>query len=235
MSQRGNVLVLGAPTVIALWFISAFALTYLTTDPAQLGIYWPRHQWLYAHIIAGMVALLAEPLQLWLGLNGLAGIVHRVLGVLYVTAVAVGAAAAYYLARHTDFGWVFGLGFSSMATVWIITTGMAILAICLHRVEQHREWMIRSYVITFGFVTFRLLEQALDFTKGGTIVERKAVASWLAWAAPLLLMECILQGRKIFSRQVSAKPVPAVNAYSAAPERPAFDLQNSESSYQHQP
>jgi hypothetical protein len=234
MRQSGTFLVLGAPTVIAIWFISGFALTYFTTVPAEFGIYWPRHQWLLVHVIAGIVALLSGPAQLWLGINTITGLVHRILGVLYVTAVAVSGTAALYLAVHTDFGWAFGMGLISMTSAWWVTTALATIAIYLHRVEQHREWVIRSYVVTFGFVTFRVFEVVLDAAKLGTIVERKAVASWLAWAIPLLLTECVLQGRKIFARGVSAVTLPSVNAYTAAPEPPAFDLRDSESFYQHQ-
>jgi len=234
MRLRGTIVVLGAPTVIALWFISGFALTYLTTEPAEFGIYWPRHRWLLGHVIAGIVALLLGPAQLWLGTNTITGTVHRVLGVLYVTAVAVSGTAAVYLAVHTDFGWVFGMGFISMTAVWWVSTALAIIAICLHRVEQHREWMIRSYIVTFAFVTVRVFEVVLDAAKLGTIVERKAAASWLAFAIPLFLTECILQGRKIFARRVSAARLPNVNAYAAAPEPQAFDRRDSESFYQHQ-
>ena len=235
MRRSGTIVVLGAPTVIALWFISGFALTYFTTEPAEFGIYWPRHQWLLAHVIAGIVALLLGPAQLWFGSNTITGMVHRVLGVLYVTAVAVSGVAALYLAVHTDFGWVFGMGFITMTSAWWISTALAVIAICLHRVEQHREWMIRSYVVTFSFVTFRVLEVVLDTAKLGTIVERKAAASWMALTISLFLTECILQGRKIFARRVSVAPLPNVSAYTAAPEPPAFDLRDSESFYQHQP
>ena len=235
MRRRGNILVLGAPTVIALWFISGFALTYFTDEPSQFGIYWPRHQWLLTHVIGGIVALLLGPLQFWFGINRLAVIVHRLLGMLYVAAVSVSSTAAFYMASHTDFGWVFGMGFMSMASVWMITTLFAVIAICLHRTEQHREWMIRSYVVTFAFVTFRVLDQAMDIARIGTVLDRKAVASWLAWTAPLFLTECILQGRKIFTRRVSVVPLPDRSACTGAPAPREFDLRNSESSYQHQP
>jgi Predicted membrane protein (DUF2306) len=47
----------------------------------------------------------------------------------------------------------FGLG--GLALAWMLTTGMALIAIRRSLVDQHKEWMIRSYVVTFGFVTFR--------------------------------------------------------------------------------
>jgi hypothetical protein len=223
MRARGNIVVLGLPTVIALCFLYSFALMYLTADPGQFGIYRQRHDWLYAHVLAGTVALLSGPVQLWLGLNRRTAIAHRILGVLYVVAVGVGGTAAFYLAFHTDFGWVFGLGFTSMASAWVITTALATIAICLHRVEQHREWMIRSYVITFSFVTFRILEWALEIAKAGTIVERMTAAAWLAWTVPLLITESILQGRRIFGKPPTEVPFHTVSAPTLEPQPQTFE------------
>jgi len=236
MRQRGNIAVLGIPTVIAMCFVYGYALTYLTLEPGQFGIYRPRHQWLYAHIISGIIALLAGPTQFWLGLNRRTALVHRILGISYILAVGGSSVAAFYLARHTDFGWVFGLGFSAMAFVWIFTTMLATIAIFMHQVEQHREWMIRSYVVTFAFVMFRIVDSVLETARVGTMVERMTAASWLAWTLPLFITEAVLQTRKIFARKTvtATKPQQDVNAYIAAPEREAFDLHSSESSYQHQ-
>jgi hypothetical protein len=142
--------------------------------------------------------------------------VHRSLGVLYVIGVVTCATTAFYLALHTDFGWVFGLSFASMACAWVISTSLAVIAICRRSVVQHREWMIRSYVLTFGFVTFRILDGILEMTQAGTIVERKTAASWLAWAVPLLLAEIILQGRKIFTDPVT-EPQPVKLTASRVP------------------
>jgi uncharacterized membrane protein len=239
--SRGSILVLGIPTVVGLWFVSTYASGYIGAEPAEFGIYWPRHQWLYVHIIAGIAALLLGPTQFWLALNRRTAILHRVLGIQYVLAVGTGAVTAYYLAFHTDFGWVFGMGLTAMATAWIVSTTLATIAICRKMVEQHREWMIRSYVVTFGFVTFRVLQAALDIAKVGGIVDRMSAASWMAWSIPLLIVETILQGRKIFVRrpklvkQPISMPLQVENAYSAEPEPVPFDLPGSESTYLHGP
>jgi hypothetical protein len=219
MRTRGNIVVLGLPTAIALWFIYSVGLTYVAGDRGHIGIYEQRRGWLFAHILIGTVTLLLGPVQLWLGMNRRTGNLHRGLGITYIVGVVSGAVTAFYLASHTDFGWVFGLGMASMATVWVLTTAFATIAILRRRVEQHREWIIRSYVVTFGFVTFRVLEWALEVGGAGTILERMTAASWLAWIAPLIITESILQGRKIFS-----KPAPLVrvqNTNAVAPETPA--------------
>jgi hypothetical protein len=176
---------------------------YLSVMRDTYGIYWPRHEWLLAHIVGGTIALMLGPLQMWLGSNRRHSMVHRVLGILYVTSVGLGAVSAFYLARKTDFGWVFGLGLGCMAAVWIVTTAFATIAICRRLIQQHREWMIRSYVVTFGFVLFRLIDGVLDLAHVGTLTERLTAASWLCWAVPLMITEMFLQGRKVLGRKAS--------------------------------
>jgi hypothetical protein len=237
MRNRGNALILAVPTAIALWFLYGFAFNYLGADPARFGIYVPRRQWLTIHILAGATALLLGPVQFWLAINRRTVILHRVLGLFYVSGVFMSASAAFYLAFHTDFGWVFGLGFSAMACAWLISTTLATIAILRRMAQQHHEWMIRSYVVTCGFITFRALMMIFEVARAGTLVDRMTAASWLAWSVPLFITETILQGRKVLARQVvaSAVPVPNASAYSTSPEQQAFGFHRSESTYLHRP
>jgi len=187
-----------AAAFVAVWFISAFALRYLVPSAATFGIYEPRYSYLIAHVAGGIAALLLGPAQFWLALNHNYGVWHRILGIGYVMSVGVSSAAAIYLALNTDFGWVFGMGMIALAVVWITTTGLAVTAICRYLIQQHAEWMIRSYAVTFAFVIFRAIVEVLEVAGIGTISERLSVASWLCWSIPLLITESILQGRKMF-------------------------------------
>jgi uncharacterized membrane protein len=194
--------------VAALWFLSSYAFPYLTMDPDRMGIYWPRRDWLLVHIAGGMVALLIGPIQLWLGATGSARRLHRILGIGYVMGVASSSVAAFYLAFHSDFGWIFGTGLTMLAVAWIVTTSLAVAAICRCVVQQHREWMIRSYVVTFAFVVFRVFVGILEMAGVGTAVEQLTAASWFCWSVPLLITETVLQGRKIFATRAHSKPRP---------------------------
>jgi uncharacterized membrane protein len=196
--RHGNK-ILALATLVAFWFLDSYAFQYLTLERDRFGIYWARREWIYVHVLAGMLALLLGPVQFWLGLNRREKILHRILGAFYVLSVFAGAGAALYLARHTDFGWVFGMGLTAMAVGWILSTALATIAICLHLVEQHREWMTRSYVFTFGFVTFRILTQAFQIIGAGTTLDQMTAASWFCWSVPLMLTECLIQGRKIMA------------------------------------
>ena len=170
---------------------------YLRLDPEALARYWPRRWWLLAHITAGTVALLTGPVQLWLGISRRAMRVHRRLGVAYVASVGVGSIAAFYLAAQTDLGWMFGAGITGLGVAWVVTTTMAIAAVRRGLIEQHQDWMIRSYVVTFAFVTFRVLWILLQSAGVGTLREQLGVCSWFCWAVPLLVTEAALQGRKM--------------------------------------
>jgi hypothetical protein len=66
--------------------------------------------------------------------------------------------------------------------------------------------MIRSYVVTFGFVIFRVVAEALNASGLGTFNDRIAVGSWSCWAVPLLLTELIIQGRRLLRAPRRALP-----------------------------
>ena len=199
---------LSIAALLAIGFFVDVALPYLRLDPEMLARYWPRRWWLLVHIAAGAVALLTGPVQLWLGISGRRTRVHRRLGLTYVASVAVSSVAAFYLAAQTTLGWVFGAGITGLGIAWLVTTTMAIAAIRRGSIDQHREWMIRSYVVTFAFVTFRVVWSVLQAAGLGTLHEQLAASSWFCWAAPLLVTEAVLQGRKIFApRHASALAV----------------------------
>ena len=190
---------LAAAMVLGLGFVAGFALPYFAGGE-ELARYSGRQGWLFAHLAGGMVALLVGPGQLWLGQKRRRLDVHRRLGFVYMGSIAVSVTGAFYLATHTDLGWVFGAGLMGLAVAWIVTTGLAFAAVLRGQLHQHQEWMIRSYVVTFGFVFFRIFIGIAQATGIGTLQEQLTAASWFCWAAPLLATEAILQGRKIFAR-----------------------------------
>jgi hypothetical protein len=61
--------------------------------------------------------------------------------------------------------------------------------------------MVRSYVVTFGFVMFRLLSESNLLARVGTPGEQATSAVWLAGAVPLFVAELVMQGRKLRRRR----------------------------------
>jgi hypothetical protein len=158
--------------------------------------YWPKRAWLLTHIAGGLIALLSGPVQLWLGLHNVKMEIHRKLGLIYIAGIAIGSVGAIGLALQTGGGFVFGSGLFFLAMAWIATTSLAFVAIKKNLIDQHREWTIRSYVVTFAFVTFRIGAAALT-GRVADVQTAIGVMAWACWAIPLLITEVVIQGRKI--------------------------------------
>ena len=81
--------------------------------------------------------------------------------------------------------------------------GTAVVAIKQYRIDTHRAWMIRGYVVTFSFVTFRMLiEMPLWSFAGGS---RLAVVLWVSRVVPLTMTEAVLRSARseLFTRAYS--------------------------------
>jgi len=145
------------------------------------------------HIAGGSLALLLGPLQFLSGLRRWNITVHRWAGRLYLTGVGIGAAAATYMGVVSQYR-AFGISLVAMAFAWLSTAIMAYVAIRRRHVTAHKEWMIRNYVVTYGFVTFRTIQHSgiLD----GHGLDAMTVNAWLCWAIPLLCAEIVLQWQR---------------------------------------
>jgi uncharacterized membrane protein YozB (DUF420 family) len=189
--------VLGALALIALWFIAKNAWRYTDYSLATYQDYWPRRGGLIPHIIGGVVAITTGVIQLWLGLTGRISAWHRALGKVYASGVLVGSAAGYYMALTIPSKFlVYSTGLFGLCTAWVVTTAMAIVSIRRRQIEQHRDWMLRSYTVTFAFVFFRLVDQSLNSWHVAPADDIDAIVAWACWSVPLLIAEPLIQLRK---------------------------------------
>ena len=108
---------------------------------------------LIPHTISGFVALLAGPVQFSSRLRQDYLKLHRVLGLMYVISVFIGAYTGIALAAGRP-----GLpGTSMQAAAWMVSTTAAFITARNRQIVQHRQWMARSYAVTFTFVSSRML------------------------------------------------------------------------------
>jgi hypothetical protein len=144
------------------------------------------------------------------GQPGLGARALIVLAMLAAVGFVVLAALPYFTFLYADapnqfvdevrFGrWIFGAGLLGLSLAWTVTTGLAFASIRRSLIEQHKEWMLRSCVVTFAFVTFRIGDVTMQVVGIGEPLQNIAFLSWASWTLPLLVTEAILQGRKIFA------------------------------------
>jgi hypothetical protein len=187
-----------ALVIIAVAFILKYVFHYyLHYDVVAFAVYWPRRAGLLLHITGGMVALLTGPWQFFTGLTGRSMNVHRYTGRIFLGGVTAGVIGATYLAFTTTFGWAFGFGILGLATAWASTTGMAYYAIRKGLVEIHKEWMVRAYIVTFAFVTFRVFSDYGPTSHLKPASDLSLTLAWACWVVPLCINELRLQLRRI--------------------------------------
>lgn len=191
---------------VALRFLFHYALPYFRFDRAYFGYYWPHRVRLIFHICGGILALSCGPFQFWTGLRQRAMTIHAWTGRLYLVGVLVGSTGAFLMSVFTT-PRSFGVALIFLASAWIVVTGIAYAAILRGIVTLHKEWMVRSYLVTFAFVSFRLLHDNLPAVAkhlGESENDVLANITWISWLLPLAIYEVIRQSRKImYARRVA--------------------------------
>ena len=179
---------------------------FVLTEHSYGSYFWAKASWLLPHVVCGLLAAVIGPLQFWPRIRRDYLSFHRFAGRVYVVAVLVGAAASLGLSTKVgadDAAYAWGL--IGLAAAWIATTGMAFVAIRKKNLIQHQQWMVRSYVVTFAFVSFRLAD---DLMRAGNIfpeAQRGAILAWGCWAVPLLFAEMALQAGAIFKQRTGTR------------------------------
>ena len=108
---------------------------------------------LIPHTLSAAIALLAGPMQFSSRLRQRYLKFHRVLGRIYVISVFIGALTGIALAAGRP-----GMpGTCVQAAAWIICTTAAFITARNRQIARHRRWMVRSYAVTFTFVSSRVL------------------------------------------------------------------------------
>ena len=150
------------------------------------------------HFIGGTIMLLFAPIQFISKIRKTIPKIHRYLGRAYVISIIISAITAIYIAIHkmimTEGVITFATGLIGLALASLVTTITAYAMIRNRNYEQHREWMIRSYVVTLGFATFRIFTDIFN----GTLfhldgLEMANIMAWACWSIPLLITEFFLQ------------------------------------------
>jgi hypothetical protein len=142
---------------ISILFVFVTSELLLVTDYAmyhayRLQVIADRHL-LIPHALAGTLALLIGPINFSSRIRQRHLRLHRTLGYIYVISVFVGSFTGIALAAGRP-----GLpGTSMQAAAWIVCTTAAFVAARNRQIAVHRQWMARSYAVTFTFVSSRVL------------------------------------------------------------------------------
>ena len=159
--------------------------------------YQPFKWWLLPHGIAGACALLLGPMQFSDRLRERFRQLHRVTGRIYVAGVFVAAPLGFYIQYFQErLGdpRSFSIAAAVDASLWMITTGIAMAFILKGKVQEHRQWMTRSFAVALVFLEGRVIGgvtgwEDLSIHATETIV-------WACLAFSILFADIALQWQK---------------------------------------
>jgi uncharacterized membrane protein YozB (DUF420 family) len=207
-SSRGKTIGAVILIILTLAVFSVSALRFLITGSTITTptIPWPRHGFLFTHIIAGTLVLFLGAYQLWSGLKQRKMTYHPAIGRIYCGGVLLGSIGATFsvVYSHDPFGeerlFVITAPLFASIFAWLVTTAMAFYAIRKRNYEQHKEWMIRSFVLTFfAFAGVRIIGfMILPFVPTNSLGSYAGFMFWVfaVWL-PLLGTEVYIQITKI--------------------------------------
>ena len=156
--------------------------------------YGPFKWWLLPHGIAGACALLLGPMQFSDRLRARFRRLHRVVGRIYVAGVFVAAPLGFYIQYFQERMGdprSFSIAAAADAALWMITTGIAMVFILKGKVQEHRQWMTRSFAVALVFLEVRVIGGVTGFEN--LDVHANETVVWACLAFSILSADLVLQ------------------------------------------
>jgi hypothetical protein len=191
---------IGVTSLFVLWHTDRFLFVRRMED---WGYYYDVRWWIVVHAAASGMTLVLGPLQFSSTLRRRYTAIHRLIGRLYLSGIAIGAPIAIYL------GFAHALPMTALpilvqSTLWIGTGAGALLAVKRRNFELHRQWVIRSYAITLIFVVTRVLMAIPAVARHGFAVQ--APLLWILIIAALVIPQIGFRWRaSLANRQAVAR------------------------------
>jgi uncharacterized membrane protein len=179
--------VLGLATLFVLYNNERFVIDH--TDP-DWSYFYPVRWWLLVHGLGGALALFLGPLQFSTRIRQKYLRFHRVLGLCYVVGVAIAAPMSLYLEYQQDPPSYHPAAFVQAGS-WLLTTALAFYFVKQRKIQQHRQWMIRSYAVTLIFVEVRTIFALPIFHRYGEAGLLQVIwfCNVCAWIVPTLILQ----------------------------------------------
>ncbi|CAH2714255.1 hypothetical protein BACCIP111895_01416 [Neobacillus rhizosphaerae] len=110
----------------------------------------------YPHILLGTISLAIGPFQLTKKSQKNAKL-HKMLGKIYAVAIFINILMVPYLTLSATGGMGSTIAFLVLNIFWLWTTSIGVIRATQRKITAHKEWIVRSYAITWVFVTFRIV------------------------------------------------------------------------------
>jgi len=172
--------------------------------------YHPFRWWLLPHGIAGACAILLGPLQFSDRLRQRFTKLHRVVGRIYITGALVLAPLGAYIQYFNERNGgprSFTIAAGVDAALLMVTTLIAFAFILNGRVQQHRQWMTRSFAVSLIFLEVRVIQGVFGLEK---IPGATETIVWCCVAFSVLAGDIVIQAQELLRSRPATRVQVAV-------------------------
>ncbi len=181
---------------------------FLQIKVPYLGIrHWKLAFWI--HVFTSMIPLLAGFTQFAPRILAKWPRVHRWMGRTYViTVCCITGPASLIMAFYANGGITSRIAFSTLALLWLGTTGMGWRTALQRRWPLHRQWMIRSYALTLSAITLRAWKYLIVFAFEPRPMDVYRIVAWLGFVPNLIFAEWLIRRHREKRRRSSQNSIP---------------------------
>jgi uncharacterized membrane protein len=159
----------------------------------------PFQHLLLPHVLVAVFPLLLGPFQFSQRLRRKYVLVHKTLGYLYITGCYLGAPMGVYIQwfqERLGESRNFTIAGIADAALWMFATTMALIFIRQRKIQQHRQWMIRSFSCALIFLEVRAI--VVLFRIPPPQIE---IVVWCCIAAAFPVADLVLQTEEVLRQR----------------------------------
>ncbi len=170
----------------------------------QEAVYRAYHFFILMHVGGMIVAASMGPTQFLSGLRARRPKLHRNMGKLYIAGCIVGGIGGIVMSLHSRSGVWSGSAFFVLAVLLLISVSEAYIKIRGRHIQEHREWMTRSFAMLFAAVTLRLYFPVLRTYISD--YDAFAITAWLSWTLNLVVAEWLIRRQREGGLELARMP-----------------------------
>jgi Predicted membrane protein (DUF2306) len=200
---------IGLMYAYVLWNNESFLVNH--ADPEWTHIA-PFKWLLLPHGLAAGCTLILGPLQFSERLRRRFAGTHRIVGRIYIAGTLIGGPLGVYVQyfehKHLGTGLSIVYAAGAQAAVWMLVTLVALAFILKKNVQQHRQWMTRSFASAIIFLEVRVIMGIFNLDP----VQYLDIVVWGCVAAAVPLADFAIYAQDLFRKRAtpakSVRPLP---------------------------
>lgn len=147
----------------------------------------------FTHAYSSIFCLLAAYTQFSANIRNNFPKFHKIGGYIYMISVLfLAGPSGLILGYHANGGLSSKISFLLLGLLWIAFTGYSIFAILRKDIQNHKNFMIRSYSLALSAITLRAWKWILVFLFHPRPMDVYKVVAWLGWVLNIIIAEYII-------------------------------------------